>query len=1764
MTVTGGKRGGSRGGGRLIAVFLVALMVGSAAATGVVAGVEREDASESAAGEQVEGEMEALDVPELAVDGNWSPTRRGGGTLTDEQRAAVEKGVERAASLAREQGAEVNAAQVEAATQGALSAASDWAAADEEQLQSAAIGAAHGAFVQKQVTNVTQIQVAVGGAAGGALSQYQRVTATQVQAAAYGAAHGSLAQRQTVTMEQLQFAATGSAAGAAAGAARERTAGIGTIREAAQGAAYGSLERKRATAEQMAFASRGGALGAIVQHQQANVKQVQVAAMGGAKGALVQRQSVTVEQIQYAAIGGSSGALVQIQRVTVEQIQVAAHGAAAGAITRVVQRQEIRVEQVQAAARGSAAGVLAQRQTVTVEQLQAAARGAAGGAVLQYQEVTVEQMQSAAYGAAQGALFQRQTVSVEQVQYAAQGAAEGSLLQAQAVRVEQVQAAASGAASGVVSQRQTVSVEQAQHAARGAASGAVGQVVQRQEIRVEQVQAAASGAASGVLAQRQTIRVEQVQAAASGAAGGALTQYQSVTVEQIQVAARGAAKGSASAAVQRQTVTIEQVQAAASGAAEGSLTQIQRVSISQVQYAAQGAAEGALVQRQRVTVEQVQAAARGAASGGVQVQRVTVVQVQVATRSAASGALSQSQRVTVTQIQGAANGACRGVLRQVQRISITQIQYLTWETAARSAFEASQTDVEDPEQVSNAAANRSDESVEQPDRPTASVSLADQEVEGQTVTVESATLSEGGFVVVRNESYDDGDVLGSVVGVSDYLEPGEHENVTVELDAALDGNQTVIAVAHQDTNDDQSFDFLASDGIEDGAYVDEGGPVLDRGSVTVPVERVTANVTIREQSTNGTAIVVSSANLSNGGFVGVHSADFDYRNPAESLLDASGYLEPGEHENVTVTLDEPLTESGPVFVVAYRDTDDDRTFDFLASGGEDDGPYSANGTPVFETADVTVGNVTPNAAISVADQSGDGTNLSVENASATVEYFVTASADDETRNETVTLAANETFAGNLTLEPALTENATVTVAVRNAETGGAIVADTLNYTVEETPEPPASATLDVADQSGDGSNLAVESASGTVNFTLAVERDDETLNETAFDANETFAGNLTLEPSLAENATVSVTVLDNETGEELAAEDVNYTVEEAPEPPANATLDVSDQTGNGTNLTVENASATVAYRIEASADGETLNETDAFDAGESFGGNLTLEPPLAENATVSVTVLDNGTGEELAAEDVNYTVTNETGVEPAPNATLTVLDQTGNGTNLSVENASATVDHRIEASTDDETLNETRAFDANRTFAGNLTLEPSLAENATVTVAVLDAETGDELAAESVNYTVEAEPEPPEVTLDMADQTGNGANLSVENASAGQPFYLAVERDGETLNETDAFDAGVAFEDGLALALDPVVGENATLNVSVRDAETGEVLVAADVNYTAALTQDTVDAISRYEDVDVAIRDGYEDTHRFAMDGDRGVGIRFVNSALLTDDERSPRQPATLLYTIDGDTGEYELVGVEWAVAETAADGTPALFDRDFDGPVPGHVEAMPSHYELYGWLFVENADGAFAASNPTLEPPELIDASDQTGNGSVVTVNRAVFGGVAYDEVGDEYYVEVRSADGTVLGRSDALTGEATDVTVELDQPLTETATVTLALHHADTGAEIAEPVARENVTVTVEAATTTTITTTPTTTTTTPTTTTTATTTTTTTTTTEDASGANASGANESGANSSDVDAAAAADTDASSGGGGDGVWLLALVGSAAAVTLGARREK
>ncbi|MFC7134504.1 MULTISPECIES: type II secretion system F family protein [Salinibaculum] len=87
--------------------------------------------------------------------------------------------------------------------------------------------------------------------------------------------------------------------------------------------------------------------------------------------------------------------------------------------------------------------------------------------------------------------------------------------------------------------------------------------------------------------------------------------------------------------------------------------------------------------------------------------------------------------------------------------------------------------------------------------PVASIAAGDAVSTGDTLRIEGASMSDGGYVVV----YEDG-INSTMLGHSEYVPPGTQEGgIVVSLDREVKQNRTVYVVAHRDTNGNRTFDY---------------------------------------------------------------------------------------------------------------------------------------------------------------------------------------------------------------------------------------------------------------------------------------------------------------------------------------------------------------------------------------------------------------------------------------------------------------------------------------------------------------------------------------------------------------------------------------------------------------------------------------------------------------------------------------------------------------------------------------------------------------------------------------------------------------------------------------------------------------------------------------------------------------------------------------------------------------------------------------------
>ncbi|HEY2162649.1 MAG TPA: hypothetical protein VGH04_01605 [Gemmatimonadaceae bacterium] len=141
-------------------------------------------------------------------------------------------------------------------------------------------------------------------------------------------------------------------------------------------------------------------------------------------------------------------------------------------------------------------------------------------------------------------------------------------------------------------------------------------------------------------------------------------------------------------------------------------------------------------------------------------------------------------------------------------------------------------------------------------------------------------------------------------------------------------------------------------------------------------------------------------------------------------------------------------------------------------------------------------------------------------------------------------------------------------------------------------------------------------------------------------------------------------------------------------------------------------------------------------------------------------------------------------------------------------------------------------------------------------------------------------------------------------------------------------------------------------------------------------------ALDKYKDPIVAVHDGYYSsvacvdfpgggTEHGSMEYKPGaMGVHFINMALVGPKLDSTK-PQVLLYEPVGD--KLVLTGAEWFVPTELAKTPPTILGHQLMGPMEGHAPIMPAelhHWDLHVWLWKDNPNGMFSATNSAVKCP--------------------------------------------------------------------------------------------------------------------------------------------------------------------------------------------------
>ena len=138
-------------------------------------------------------------------------------------------------------------------------------------------------------------------------------------------------------------------------------------------------------------------------------------------------------------------------------------------------------------------------------------------------------------------------------------------------------------------------------------------------------------------------------------------------------------------------------------------------------------------------------------------------------------------------------------------------------------------------------------------------------------------------------------------------------------------------------------------------------------------------------------------------------------------------------------------------------------------------------------------------------------------------------------------------------------------------------------------------------------------------------------------------------------------------------------------------------------------------------------------------------------------------------------------------------------------------------------------------------------------------------------------------------------------------------------------------------------------------------------------------ATARYQDVTRAVADGYESTVECVAIPGGGMGVHYVNMALIGDPALDPTRPEVLVYEPQRN-GDMKLVAVEYMIPKPMWDAQnpgkrPTMFAGIAfeDGPM--------NTYALHAWVWRQNPAGTFAPFNAKVSCPTTSGAGAHAGH---------------------------------------------------------------------------------------------------------------------------------------------------------------------------------------
>lgn len=286
--------------------------------------------------------------------------------------------------------------------------------------------------------------------------------------------------------------------------------------------------------------------------------------------------------------------------------------------------------------------------------------------------------------------------------------------------------------------------------------------------------------------------------------------------------------------------------------------------------------------------------------------------------------------------------------------------------------------------------------------PTGSLTVDDQALVNNTLTVGSITLDRGGYVVVHADNGSDAPVVPAIISEPKYLEAGTHTNVELMIKESADvmEGDKLWVMLHTDTGAEEVYEFNGTNGLDKPILNAAGKIVMDSIMITEVIKDATGSLTVNDQILTNNNVNVASITMGQSGYVVIHADNGSGGPMVPDIISKPVYLEEGTYENVVIPLKATanVDQGDKLWVMLHEDTGTEEVYEFDGQNGFDL-PIVMDGNIVMESLMITgVEMPAITGTLTVADQALVDNTITVGPITLAQDGWVVVHASNSTMN----------------------------------------------------------------------------------------------------------------------------------------------------------------------------------------------------------------------------------------------------------------------------------------------------------------------------------------------------------------------------------------------------------------------------------------------------------------------------------------------------------------------------------------------------------------------------------------------------------------------------------------------------------------------------------------------------------------------------------------------------------------------------------------------